>query len=108
QAGPAGGSQPLLSATNLIIPGLATPRGNAVSFGGNGTSARFNLATNIKTGPIYFSFALNVPDLSGLTSNGLFWAAFNNSSGTQTTTPTNTAARVVVRAASTGFNLGLD
>jgi len=34
--------------------------------------------------------------------------SFNNSSGTQTTTPTSVGTRVVTRSAAGGFNLGLD
>src|SRR5204863_9172267 len=93
---------------NLSIPGLAPTVGQAVQFGGNGTSARFNLGPKITNGVIYFSMAVQIADLSGQTSNGVFWAAFNNSTGSQTTTPTNVAIRVVTRSAGNGFNLGLD
>ncbi|HZV34943.1 MAG TPA: hypothetical protein VFB72_10255, partial [Verrucomicrobiae bacterium] len=43
----------------------------------------------------------------GLSSSGVFWAGFNNTSGSQTTTPTTIATRVYTRAAGGGYNLGL-
>lgn len=106
--GPSSATRPGIAATNLSVPGLAPATGQAIQFGGNGTSARFNLGAKATNGTIYFSMTINIADLSGLTSNGVFWAAFNNSTGSQSTTPTNVAIRVVTRAAGDGFNLGLD
>jgi len=38
----------------------------------------------------------------------VFWAGFNNSAGTQTSTPTSVGTRVVTRSATGGYNIGLD
>ena len=71
-------------------------------------SARFNPGTNTASGTWFFSFIVRLADISTLNSSGVFWAGFNNSSGTQTTTPTSVGTRVVTRSATGGFNLGLD
>jgi hypothetical protein len=79
-----------------------------VGFGGNGISARFNPGTNTASGTWYYSFIVRLADFTGLSSSGVFWAGFNNSSGTQTTTPSVVGTRVLTRSATGGFNLGLD
>ncbi|HEV2453185.1 MAG TPA: hypothetical protein VGY98_02925 [Verrucomicrobiae bacterium] len=110
QAGPNSTNQPLIQSGSLQVTGLAASLGNSVSFGGNGTSARFDFLNNsssISTGTIYYSFALQLTDIIGMTSGGAFWAGFNNSSGAQATTPNVVATRVYTRAAGNGFNLGL-
>lgn len=84
--------------------------GNSVSFGGNGTSARFDFTPNsssISTGTLYYSFAVKLNDITGMSAGGVFWAGFNNSSGAQTSTPTTVATRVYTRASAGGFNFGL-
>jgi hypothetical protein len=110
QAGPTSGltNQPTILAGSLSVPGLDGPSGNSVKFGGNGTSARFNVGTNATSGTWYYSFIVKLTDISTLNSGGVFWAAFNNSAGTQTTTPTSLATRLVTRSAAGGFNIGLD
>jgi len=110
QAAPDSGltNQPVILGGNLVGGGLAGVRGNSVKFGGNGASARFNLGTNSAVGPWYFSLLARLTDLTGLSATGVFWAGFNNSSGSQTTTPTSVGTRVVTKAASGGFQIGLD
>jgi len=111
QAGPAGNPQPTIAAGDLTVPGLfSTGGGQSAAFGGNGQSARINLSVGsggFTTGSVYFSFAMKLTDLSALTTNGTFWAGFNNSQGTQTTTPGTVVTRVMTRSATNGFNLGL-
>ena len=107
QAGPAD-PEPTIQGGSLAVGGLAGVSGNCAKFGGNGMSARFNLGTNSSTGTWYYSFITRLADISTLNANGVFWAGFNNSSGTQTTTPTSVGTRVVTRLATGGFNLGLD
>lgn len=110
QAGPTTANQPLIQSGSLQVAGLAASSGNSVSFGGNGTSARFDLFTNsssITTGTIYYSFALKLTDISGMTPGGAFWVGFNNSSGAQANTPTTVASRVYTRATGDGFNFGI-
>jgi len=110
QAGPNSSNEPIIQSGSLQVTGLAASLGNSVSFGGNGTSARFDFLNNsssISSGTIYYSFALKLTDITGLSSGGVFWAGFNNSSGAQTSTPTTVATRVYTRASGGGFNLGL-
>ena len=107
QAGPSG-TQPTIQAGNLAGGGLAGLSGNSVKFGGNGMSARFNLRTNVTTGTWYYSFLVRLADISTLNASGVFWAGFNNSAGTQATTPTIVGTRVVTRSTAGGFNIGLD
>jgi hypothetical protein len=92
----------------LVGGGLAGVAGNSVKFGGNGTSARFNLGSSSATGSWYFSFLVRLTDITGLSAGGIFWAGFNNSSGSQTTTPNTVGTRVVARAAGGGYQIGLD
>jgi hypothetical protein len=110
QAGPNSSNQPLIQSGNLQVAGLAAASGNSVSFGGNGTSSRFDFLNNsssISSGTIYYSFALRLTDITGMSSGGVFWAGFNNSGGAQTSTPTTVATRVYTRASGSGFNFGL-
>ena len=107
QAGPSG-SQPTIQPGSLSVGGLSGPSGNSVVFGGNGMSARFNPGTNAASGTWFYSLIVRLADITGLSSSGVFWAGFNNSSGTQTTTPLSVGTRVVTRAAPGGFNVGLD
>ena len=107
QAGPSG-VQPTIQGGNLAAGGLAGPSGNSVKFGGNGMSARFNLRTNGSSGTWYYSMLVRLTDISTLNANGVFWAGFNNSAGTQTTTPNVVDTRLVTRSATGGFNIGLD
>src|SRR5205814_3545777 len=70
-------------------------------------SARFNLVSNVTSGTLYFSFTLNPKSLGALGQAGGYFAGFNNARGTQSTTPTNLAARILIRATGTGgFNIG--
>jgi hypothetical protein len=108
QAGPASGDQPTIATGNLTVPGLLAGASNSVQFGGNGTSARLNFGTNVSAGTLYFSFAFKLTDITGLSSSGIFWAGFNNSSGSQTTTPDVVGTRVVTKTASGGYSIGLD
>ena len=108
QAGPATSPQPIISAGNLVVGGLAGPSGNSVKFGGSGMSARFNLGTNSAAGTWYYSVIIRLTDVSTLNSSGVFWFGFNNSAGTQTTTPNVVGTRIVTRSAIGGYNIGLD
>lgn len=113
QAGPASAltNQPILQSGSLDIPGLLYSSGNRVAFGGGGgMAARFQIGTNgsgINSGTVYYSFALKLTNLADLSSSGVFWAGFNDSTGSQTTTPNVVAARIYTRAATGGFNFGL-
>ena len=107
QAGPSD-PQPTIQAGSLAAPGLPGPTGNSVKFGGNGMSARLVLGTNVTSGTWYYSFLFRLTDISTLNSSGVFWAGFNNSAVTQTTTPTSVGTRLLTRSAVGGFNVGLD
>lgn len=113
QAGPGTGPQPTIADGDLVVPGLySAGGGHSAAFGGNGTSARLNLgvgAGGITSDTIYYSFAMKLTDLTGLSASGVFWAGFNNTQGSQTTTPNTVVTRVVTRSAGDGlFNVGLD
>jgi hypothetical protein len=112
QAGPNGAltNQPVIQSGNLDVAGLAFPAGNSVQFGGGGGMAARCQITNgsgITSGSLYYSLLLKITNIAGLSSSGVFWAGFNNSSGNQTTTPSVVATRIYTRAAGGGFNLGL-
>jgi len=106
-------SQPTLAAGDLSVPGLASAGGGrSVAFGGNGDSARMNLTVGrggITSGTVYFSFAMKLTDLTGLTTGGTYWTGFNNvqSQNSGTATPTTIVSRVMTRSATGGFNIGL-
>jgi len=107
QAGPSG-NQPTIQPGNLGGGGLGGPSGNSVKFGGNGMSARLNLVTNSALGTWYYSLLFRLTDISTLNTSGVFWFGFNNSAGTQTTTPNVVGTRIVTRSATGGYNIGLD
>jgi len=110
QAGPDSGltNQPVIEGGNVAGGGLAGVRGNSVRFGGNGTSARFNLGAASADGSWYFSFLARLTDITGLSATGIFWAGFTESSGSQSTTPTVVSTRVIAKGAVGGYQIGLD
>ncbi len=81
------------------------------AFGGSGNNARINLSVGgggIATGTVYFSFAMKLTDLTGLTTSGGYFFGFNNSQGSQSTTPGTVVTRVETRSAGAGqYNIGL-
>ena len=114
QAGPGTAPQPTIAAGDLFVNGLASTGGNqSAGFGGgSGTSARLNLsvgAGGITSGTVYYSFAMRLTDLTALNTAGVFWAGFNNTQGSQTTTPNTVVTRLATRSAGAGlYNVGLD
>ena len=108
-----GGVQPTVAAGDLTVPGLASSGGGqSAAFGGNGDDARLNLSVGtggITAGTVYFSFALRLTDLTGLTSGGTWWAGFNNvqSQNVGTTRANTVVTRVMTRSATGGYNIGL-
>ncbi len=94
---------------NLNLGGFPAATGNSILFGGLGKSVRFSFAPSsvVTSGTLYYSFLLDVIDLSGTSSTGIFIAGFNNTMGTQTGQPTVIGTRLYIRAAPGGFNLGL-
>ena len=113
QAGPTSATQPTIAAGDLSVAGLySTGGGQSAAFGGNGQSARLNLSVlpgGIFSGTVYYSFAAKLTDLTGLNTSGVFWVGFNNTQGSQNTTPNTVVSRVVTRSAGAGlFNIGLD
>ena len=110
QAGPTGSVTPKIVSGDLTIPGLySAGGGQSASFGGNGESARLNLSSSSTSGTIYYSFSMKLNDLTGMSSTGVFWAGLNNSTGTQTGTPSVVATRVITKSAGAGlYSIGLD
>ncbi|HEY4417450.1 MAG TPA: immunoglobulin domain-containing protein [Verrucomicrobiae bacterium] len=106
-------NQPIIVTNDLPVPGLYSDGGGrSVAFGGNGDSAVMNLTTSangITAGTVYFSFAFKLTDLTQLTTNGTYFAGFNNlqSHDHAITTPAAVATRVMVRSTVGGFNVGL-
>ncbi len=112
QAGPDTGltNQPTIFPGSLPSPGQPAPKGNSAVFGGIGTSARFSFSNihTVRTNALYYSFLMQVTDFTGISTSGVFWAAFNNTQGSQTATPTVAAARLITRAVTneTGATIG--
>jgi hypothetical protein len=115
QAGPDTANQPVISSGNLEYPGKPPAKGNSVMLGGLGTSARFSFSNihTVRTNALYYSFLMQVTDMTGISTSGIFWMAFNNSQGSQTTTPTVAAARLITRGATNetgtviGYQIGI-
>lgn len=115
QAGPTTAltNQPYIAIGSLSYPGLAPSIGNSAKAvgptGTTGLAARFSLPAAVTSGTLYYSFLTKISDITSLNSAGIFWAGFNNSSGSQTGVPTVIATRVITKTnAAGGFVLGLD
>jgi hypothetical protein len=101
--------QPTITSGNLSVNGLMPSTGNSVSYGGaSGDSARLGLGTTVTSGTLYYSVALDVTSLGGLTTGGAIIFGFNNSTGSQTTQPTVIGTSLEIRLSGTGFNLGVN
>ncbi len=98
-----------VQSNSLTVPGLMTSIGNRIQFGGLGKSARLSFPTGnpITGGTLYYSFAFQVLNTTGLSSTGIFVAGFNNSVGTQANQPTVVGTRLYIHATNGGFNLGV-
>ncbi len=104
-----GGTDAITIATgSLTVPGLASPLGNSILYGGLGLTDRLSIGTPISSGTLFYSFLFNVQDLGSLSTGGGFMAGFNNSVGTQTGQPTTIGARLLTRLSGTGFNVGIE
>jgi hypothetical protein len=105
----AGPSPAAVAADSLSVPGLANSHAQSLRFGAsNSPSARFNLISNITSGTLYYSLALQVANLGALTTNGGWFAGCNNSRGAQANTPTVLGNRILARTTSDGgFKLGV-
>jgi len=112
-------NQPAIISGSLNYPGRPPGRGNKVLFGKTGTSARFSLGptsgaqqlNTALTGTLFYSFLFRIADASALNATGFFWAGFNNTPGSQTTTPSVVGARLVTKADTNSpgnYFLGLD
>jgi len=111
QAGPVSSTQPTIVAGNLTYANLPPSQGNSVGFGGNGESARLDLSSAVTGGSIYYSFLMNVSSLGTLPTTGVFWAGFNNSVGSQATTPSVVGTRLYARSVTGSpgvFQLGVN
>ena len=97
---------------NLAVEGLQAPTGNAVSYGGNGYSARLGTGT-LNSGTVYASFAFRIFDITGLVSTGGVVAGFNNTPGPQTASPTVYSGSLRIRLtpdttdSPANYNIGL-
>ena len=76
----------------------------------SGPSARLNLGASFTSGTLYYSFGLKIVDLGSLGTSGGFSVAFNNSQGTQATTPSVVTTCLMLRSISGqpgDFNIGV-
>ena len=111
RAGPISTTTPTIVSGNLTYSGLPASQGNSVSFGLNGESARLNLSSAVTSGTIYYSFLMNVSSIANLPTTstaGIFWAGFNNTPGSQATTPSVVGTRLYARTTTGGFQLGVN
>ncbi|MEO5804441.1 MAG: hypothetical protein ABIR24_13025 [Verrucomicrobiota bacterium] len=115
QAGPDTANQPVILAENLNYSARPPAKGNRIILGGLGTSARFSFSNvhTIRTNALYYSFLMQATDITSISTSGIFWAAFNNTQGSQTTTPSVAAARLITRGATNesgtviGYQIGV-
>src|ERR1035437_9286939 len=94
------------NAGSLNVPGLAPALGNSILFGGNGRSCRMAIGSTITAGTLYFSFAVKITNITGLSTSGIFWAGVNTSPGTQSSQPTVVGSKFYTRAVTGGFQFG--
>jgi hypothetical protein len=116
-----GGTQPTVASGSLSYPGLAPGAGGgSASFGPDGDSAMMNLSTgtggignqagkneNIIADTVFFSFVMQLTDLTGLSATGVGLTALTQLQGGGAV-PGAQGAVVMVRSATGGFNLGID
>jgi hypothetical protein len=91
----------------LTFPGLATCIGNKATYvAGNGEDVNLSLGTAI-TGTGYYSFLLNLPNTTGLSSSGEYFTGFATTTGT--TGVTVFAPRVFIKTGTVAgsFQLGI-
>ena len=112
QAGPTNEPDHItIGSGSLSIDGLAPSIGNSIAYGGAGFTGRIPIASIINTGTVYYSFALRVTDVGALLTTGGWIAGFNNSTNAvppQTTHPSQIGTRLVAKAVTGGFQIGLD
>jgi hypothetical protein len=106
--------QPVIVEGDLSYPGLLSMGGGrSAGFGGNGDHAMMNLPVGpggFLTGTIYYSFVLRMTNLTGLDTNGTFFAGFTQlqSYDHPYGTPMAIGSRVWIRSdGAGGFNLGI-
>ena len=110
QNGALTGPQPTILSGSLSYTGLPTSQGNSVSFaGGSGAAGgdRLPLSAAVTSGTVYYSFLMDVTSLGTLPTSGVFWAGFNNTSGSSAALATSVGARLYARSATGGFQLGV-
>ena len=102
---------PVVAAGNLSYPGLPAPTGNCISIpASTGVMGRLTLGFTVTSGTAYYSFLLNVTDLSGVDTSGTqnnFFAGFGDTIGSQNATLLRAATRIYTRRSGSGFNLGV-
>lgn len=105
------GAEPVLSAGSLSYPNLSSSSGNSVTItAGNGRGDRAAFAaTAVTSGTVYYSFILQVTDISSVSTAAAnnYIAGFSDSTATQTATLARCGARLVSKKNGTGFQLGV-
>jgi hypothetical protein len=100
----------VIQAGSLTIPDLVSDGGNSVlAVPQANVASRFAFGATISSGSLYYSFALKVPTIgSTMGTGGGFIAGLNNTgAASQAGSPTIIGARVLIRSATGGFNIGL-
>jgi hypothetical protein len=99
---------------SLSYPGLAPSTGNSVSFGDSGRTDRLAF-TSQNSGTVYYSFLLNITDLTSTAATGGAIVGFNNTAQTSGTddsaaNPTNIVTRTVIKpiTGNTTYQIGLN
>jgi uncharacterized protein (TIGR02597 family) len=103
------GSSVTVQSGNLNYSGLPPSVGNDVQFGGLAKSARLSFPTGrpITNGTVYYSHLFRVTNTNGLSTSGVFISGFNNSTGSQGTTPSVVGTRIYIRSVAGGYNIGV-
>src|SRR5688500_11398898 len=80
QAGPDTTNYATIVPGNLEYSGKPPGKGNSVLLGGLGTSTRLSFSNihTVRTNALYYSFLMQVTDMTGISTSGIFWMAFNN------------------------------
>jgi hypothetical protein len=99
-----------IQAGSLSISGLGSSGGNSVlAVPQANVASRFAIGATINSGSLFYSFALKVPAIGAtMGTGGGFIAGLNNTgAASQTGSPSVVGARVLIRSAAGGFNIGL-
>ena len=96
------GDSILIEDGSLSYPGFSASSGNKVKYGGAG-SEYYRIFASQTSGTVYFSFLLNVPTISPMTTTGDYFISLIETGST-----TNYYGRLWMRLSGTGYNVGIN